>query len=195
MSIKNLIQNSLAEALIGAQTFLADPETARILEATARLMADSLRNGGKIMSCGNGGSCCDAMHFAEELTGRYRENRRALPAIAIADPSHLTCVSNDFGYEDVFSRYIEGLGKPGDVLLGISTSGSSKNVLKATKAAKAVGMKVVILCGNRHTELTELADIAIHTPEFPHSDRVQELHIKCIHILIEAIENLVIEQD
>lgn len=195
MTVNNRIQNSLAEALCGAQAFLADPETAPTLEKTARLMADAIRLGGKIISCGNGGSCCDAMHFAEELTGRYRDNRRALPAIAIADPSHLTCVANDFGYEDVFSRYVEGLGRPGDVLLGISTSGTSKNVLKAAKAAREKGMKIVVLCGHKHTELTELADIAIHTPEFPHSDRVQELHIKCIHILIEAIEPLAIDGD
>ena len=151
-------------------------------------MVESIKNGGKIISCGNGGSHCDAMHFAEELTGRYRENRKALPAIAISDPSHISCVSNDFGYDFIFSRYIEGLGEAGDVLLGISTSGNSKNVLRAVEMAKQKKMTVVALTGKKGGNLADLADIEIRVPHLGYADRIQEIHIKVIHILIQLIE-------
>ena len=128
------------------------------------------------------------MHFAEELTGRYREDRRALPAIAISDPSHITCVSNDFGYESIFSRYIEGLGREGDALLAISTSGNSKNILKAATMAKQRKMKVIALTGKNGGELAELADVEIRVTHMGYADRIQEIHIKVIHILIQLIE-------
>ena len=140
------------------------------------------------MSCGNGGSLCDAMHFAEEMTGRYRQNRRPYRAQAIADASHLACVANDFGYEDVFSRWVEAFGKPGDVLLAITTSGTSKNVVKAARTARERGVKVIALTGKAGSEITKLADIAVVTPGGAWADRVQELHIKVIHILIELVE-------
>jgi D-sedoheptulose 7-phosphate isomerase len=188
----NIISQELNEAQIVLQSFLSNEKNIADIEAAAQLMADAIQNGGKILSCGNGGSHCDAMHFAEELSGRYRENRRALPAIAISDVSHISCVSNDFGYEYVFSRFIEGLGNQGDVLLGISTSGNSGNIIKAVEAARLKGMKVVILSGKDGGKLADKADVEIRVPHFGYADRIQEIHIKVIHILILLIEKMVI---
>ena len=189
----DIISQELNEAQIVLQNFLSNEKNIADIEAAARLMADSIQNGGKILSCGNGGSHCDAMHFAEELSGRYRENRRALPAIAISDVSHISCVSNDFGYEYVFSRFIEGLGNQGDVLLGISTSGNSGNIIKAVEAAHKKGMKVIILSGKDGGKLANTADVEIRVSHFGYADRIQEIHIKVIHILILLIEKMVIE--
>ena len=149
---------------------------------------EAQRAGGKVLSCGNGGSLCDAMHFAEEMTGRFRNDRQPYAAIAISDPSHMACVGNDYGYEAVFSRYVEGVAKKGDVLLAISTSGTSRNILAAVRAAKAQGVKVIGLTGRHDSPLEELADVAVVTPAGRYADRVQELHIKVIHILIELTE-------
>jgi D-sedoheptulose 7-phosphate isomerase len=187
-----IISQELNEAQIVLQNFLSNEKNIADIEAAAQLMADAIQNGGKILSCGNGGSHCDAMHFAEELSGRYRENRRALPAIAISDVSHISCVSNDFGYDYVFSRFIEGLGNQGDVLLGISTSGNSNNIIKAVEAARLKGMKVVILSGKDGGKLADKADVEIRVPHFGYADRIQEIHIKVIHILILLIEKMVI---
>ena len=183
-----LINKELNEAALVLQTFSQDPENIRNIAAAAQLIAASLKTEGKVISCGNGGSHCDAMHFAEELTGRYRENRPGYAAIAISDPSHLSCVSNDFGYEFVFSRYVEAVGRRGDVLLGISTSGNSGNILKAIEAAKAKGMKSVVLTGKDGGKMAGLADVEIRVPHFGYADRIQEVHIKVIHILIQLIE-------
>ena len=151
-------------------------------------MYEALTRGNKIMSCGNGGSMCDAMHFAEELSGRYRNNRPALAALSISDPSHLSCVANDYGYDFVFSRYVEGIGQTGDVLLGISTSGSSKNVVNAVIAAKAKGIKTIVLTGKDGGQLANLADLEIRAPHSAYADRAQEIHIKIIHSFIHGIE-------
>jgi len=188
----DIISQELNEAQIVLQNFLSNEKNIADIEAAARLMADSIQNGGKILSCGNGGSHCDAMHFAEELSGKYRENRRSLPAIAISDVSHISCVSNDYGYEYIFSRFIEGLGNQGDVLLGISTSGNSGNIINAVKAAREKGMKVVILSGKDGGKLADKADVEIRVPHFGYADRIQEIHIKVIHILILLIEKMVI---
>ena len=182
------IRNHFEEALNTLQTFLADEQNMTRIEQAGKLMADAISQGKKIMSCGNGGSMCDAMHFAEELTGRYRDDRKALPAIAISDPSHLACVGNDYGYDFVFSRYIEALGNAGDVLLAISTSGNSKNVIKAIDAAKAKGMKVIGLTGKDGGKMAALCDVEIRAPHSPYADRAQEIHIKCVHALIDYIE-------
>ncbi len=191
--MKNLIVEELQEAAQVLNAFIADEENIAAIEQAARLLADSFKQKGKVLACGNGGSHCDAMHFAEELTGRYRENRPAYPAIAISDPSHLSCVSNDYGYEYVFSRYIEGLGQPGDVLFGISTSGNSGNIIKAVEAAKAEGMKVIILSGKDGGQLAGQADVEIRVPHFGFADRIQEIHIKVIHILIQLIEKYMVD--
>ena len=186
--MKELINKDLQEARSELERFLADAGTTDSIEAAASLCIGALESGHKIISCGNGGSLCDATHFAEELTGRYRGNRRSLPAISINDPAYLTCTSNDFAYDDVFARYVEGVGCEGDVLLAISTSGTSANVLKAAEAARAKGMKVLSLTGPAGNPLERMADAAVCAPAAPHSDRIQEIHIKVIHILIHAIE-------
>ncbi|MGL4826489.1 MAG: D-sedoheptulose 7-phosphate isomerase [Vibrionaceae bacterium] len=185
---QDLIKQELQAAAQTLADFMADPQNIAQIEAAAKLLATTFKQGGKVLSCGNGGSHCDAMHFAEELTGRYRENRPALPAIAIADPSHLSCVSNDFGYDFVFSRYLEALGRQGDVLLGLSTSGNSANVLKAIEVAKQKGIKTIMLTGKDGGKMAGLADIEIRVPAFGYADRIQEVHIKIIHIMIMLIE-------
>ncbi|MCC7297630.1 MAG: D-sedoheptulose 7-phosphate isomerase [Bacteroidia bacterium] len=182
------ILSHFTEAQNVLQQFISNEQNIERIEAAGNLMLDSLRNGGKIISCGNGGSHCDAMHFAEELTGRYRENRPAFAAIAISDVSHITCVGNDYGFDQVFSRFIEGMGKPSDCLLAISTSGNSANVVKAAEVAKAMGIKVIALTGKDGGKLAALADIEIRAPHSAFADRVQEIHIKIIHSLIDFIE-------
>jgi D-sedoheptulose 7-phosphate isomerase len=182
------IKSHFEEAQSILNTFLNNPENFIALENAGKIMVESIRNGGKIISCGNGGSLCDAMHFAEELTGRYRNDRPALPAIAISDVSHMACVGNDYGYEFVFSRYLEALGKPGDVLLAISTSGNSKNILNAIEAANKLGLTVIGLTGKDGGKMAELCDVEIRAPHSDFADRAQEIHIKCIHSLIDYIE-------
>ncbi|AJR07682.1 D-sedoheptulose 7-phosphate isomerase [Photobacterium gaetbulicola] len=185
---QDTIRAELTEAAEVLNRFLSDDKNIADIEAAAKILAESFKQGGKVLSCGNGGSHCDAMHFAEELTGRYRENRPGYPGIAISDPSHLSCVSNDFGYESVFSRYLEAVGAKGDVLFGLSTSGNSGNILKAIEAAKAKGMKVIALTGKDGGKMAGLADVEIRVPHFGYADRIQEVHIKIIHILIMLIE-------
>ncbi|CAG5011518.1 Phosphoheptose isomerase [Dyadobacter sp. CECT 9275] len=195
MSFQNIISQELREAQKVLDAFLNDPAQLEKIETAAGLMADAIRNNGKIISAGNGGSHCDAMHFAEELTGRYRNNRRALPAIAISDVSHISCVGNDYGYEFIFSRYLEALGQPGDVFLGLSTSGNSGNILNAVEAARAKGMKVVIMSGKDGGKLAGKADVEIRVPHFGYADRVQEIHIKVIHIFMLLIEKMIIGEE
>lgn len=187
--MKNLIESDLRQALSEIERFISSESTLADIERAAVLCIEALKGGRKIISCGNGGSLCDATHFAEELTGRYRGNRRPLPAIAINDPAYMTCTGNDFDFSDIFSRYVEGVGNEGDVLLGISTSGTSRNILKAAEAARHKGMKVIALTGPAGNPLADSADAAVCAPSAPHSDRIQEIHIKVIHILIHAIES------
>ena len=160
----------------------------RLIEEAGSIMAESLKNEGKIISCGNGGSMCDAMHFAEELTGRYRDDRKPLSAVSISDISHVSCVSNDYGYDYVFERYLAAMGRKGDVLLAISTSGNSKNVLLAVEKAKSMGIKVVGLTGKDGGKMADLCDVEIRAPFSEYADRAQEIHIKVIHALIDFIE-------
>jgi D-sedoheptulose 7-phosphate isomerase len=182
------VKNTLNEALEALQRLIGNEVMLQRITAAGQLLADTFAAGGRAYSCGNGGSMCDAMHFAEELTGRFRDNRPGYAALAISDASHLSCVGNDYGYQQVFARFIEAHGRPGDVLLAISTSGTSKNVLAAVDTARQRGMKVIGLTGHERTALAESADIAIVTTAGQYADRVQELHIKVIHILIELIE-------
>lgn len=184
----DIIKNSLSEAQKALADFLADEATVPAMEAIVDVMAESLRSGGKIISCGNGGSLCDATHFAEELTGRFRGNRIPLPAMSINDPAYMTCTGNDFDFKDIFGRWVEAFGKKGDVLLGITTSGNSENIVRAAQAARAAGMKVVALTAKGDTRIKKLADVCLEAPRTPHSDRIQEIHIKVIHIVIEALE-------
>jgi D-sedoheptulose 7-phosphate isomerase len=183
-----VIVETLREARSALDALLADQVALRAIEEAGRLLAAVFADGHRVYSCGNGGSMCDAMHFAEELSGRFRLNRRALAATAIGDAGHLTCVANDYGFEHVFSRYVEAHGRPGDCLLAISTSGSSRNVIRAAEAARAGGLKVIALTGRPGSSLGHAADIDICTPTGRFADRVQELHIKVVHILIELVE-------
>lgn len=190
MDIRETIIKSLDEARRTLEEFMSSPSTLDQIEKAAQICVEALRDGNKIISCGNGGSLCDATHFAEELTGRYRDSRCPLPAIAINDPAYMTCVGNDFGFQDVFSRYVEGVGSKGDVLLAISTSGNSQNILDAVVKAQKKGMKVISLTSLGESKLSPLSDVAICTPRTAHSDRIQEIHIKVIHILIQCIEEM-----
>ncbi|MEI6594464.1 MAG: D-sedoheptulose 7-phosphate isomerase [Bacteroidota bacterium] len=184
----NSIKQHFEEAQQVLNNFLADENNFKNIEAAGKLMVTALQNGKKIISCGNGGSMSDAMHFAEELSGRYRNDRKALAAVSISDPTHISCVGNDYGYEFIFSRYLEALGNEGDVLLGISTSGNSKNVLNAIEVAKKNGIKIVGLTGKDGGKMDGLCDVEIRAPHSKYADRAQEIHIKCIHSLIDFIE-------
>lgn len=186
--MKPHILDTLHQARSALDALLANPAALSAIGDAGDALVNAFRQGKRVFSCGNGGSMCDAMHFAEELSGRYRLNRKALPAASISDPSHISCVGNDYGYEAIFSRYLEAHAGQGDVLLAISTSGSSKNILAAVNAAKALGVTVVALTGRPGSVIGELADIDVCTPGGQYADRVQELHIKVIHILIESVE-------
>jgi len=180
-------KTSLTEASQCLNEFLSSSANLTLCNQFSRALVDTVNAGGNLFSCGNGGSHCDAMHFAEELTGRYRKNRKPLGALALGDPSHVTCVSNDYGFDHIFSRQLEGLGRKGDLLIGLSTSGNSKNVVMAFEAAKKIGIRRVALLGRDGGTLKNMADIAIVVPGTS-SDRIQELHIKLVHIVIETVE-------
>lgn len=184
----NQVANQFLQALESLQQFNTPENFEKIVDA-GKIMVSSLQSNGKIISCGNGGSMCDAMHFAEELTGRYRHDRPSIAAIAISDPSHISCVANDYGFEYIFSRYIESIGKKGDVLLAISTSGNSKNVVNAIRAARDKEMLVIGLTGKTGGDMATLCDVEIRAPHSEYADRAQEIHIKVIHALIDHIEN------
>ncbi|MBL7688987.1 MAG: D-sedoheptulose 7-phosphate isomerase [Bdellovibrionaceae bacterium] len=178
---------SLSEAEKTLSAFLGDSAQIERCEQFTKILIHAFQNGGRAFSCGNGGSHCDAMHFAEEFTGRYRKDRRPLGALALGDSSHVTCVSNDYGFEYIFSRQLQGLARAGDVLVGLSTSGNSKNVILAFEAAKAMGVKTVALLGRDGGQLKAMADLAIVIPAQT-SDRIQEMHIKILHTVIETVE-------
>lgn len=170
--------------------FIAKKDTRELIEKAIEIMASALKANGKIISAGNGGSMCDAQHFAEELSGRFRNDRPAYAAIAICDPSHLTCVGNDYGFDYVFSRFVEGLGKEGDVFLGISTSGNSKNIIETCKVCREKGIKTVLLLGKDGGKLKDYGDLNIIVPHQGYADRIQEIHTMVIHIMIRGIEEL-----
>lgn len=178
----------LQEASDILTSFIADEKNIQAIEEAVLLLSDALKSGSKAISCGNGGSMSDAMHFAEELTGRFRNDRPSLAAIAISDPSYITCVGNDYGYDSVFSRFIEGMGQEGDVLLAISTSGNSANIVQAISAARVKGMKVIGLTGKDGGKMAGLCDVEIRAPRSTYADHAQEIHIKVIHCLIMGVE-------
>lgn len=186
--MNEIINKSLSEALLTLQRFIDQSINVELIDQAATLMADCLARGGKIISCGNGGSLCDATHFAEELTARFRNNRKPYPAIAINDPAYLTCVGNDFSFDEVFSRFVEATGNKNDVLLAISCSGNSENVIRAAYEAKKLDMKVISLTKEGKNRLNDVSDVSIASPETTFSDRIQEIHIKVIHIMIQLIE-------
>ncbi len=188
MNYQQLIKSELTEAANLLEQFLSDENQLKSIERAANMIVQCIQNGGKVFSCGNGGSSCDASHFAEEMTGKFREDRDPFPAIAISDPGHITCTSNDYGYERIFSRFLRGLGNQGDVLLALSTSGNSENLLLAAEYAQQKGIKVIALTGKKGGKLADFADIEIRVPHNGYSDRIQELHMKVLHILILLIE-------
>jgi D-sedoheptulose 7-phosphate isomerase len=187
METREFWRQSLTEAKSVIEKFLSDPEQLAKCAAFTELVIGTVRSGGNLFTCGNGGSHCDAMHFAEELTGRYRKDRKPVGALALGDPSHTTCVANDYGFDHIFSRQLEGLGRKGDLLIGLSTSGNSKNVINAFEVAKKAGIKSVALLGKDGGALKSMADLAIVVPAQT-SDRIQEVHIKLIHTVIESLE-------
>jgi D-sedoheptulose 7-phosphate isomerase len=182
------IKANLVQAREALDSLISNDLQLGHIEAAAGCLIHALQNGHRIISCGNGGSMCDAMHLAEELSGRFRDDRPAMAAVAISDPSYISCVANDYGYDQVFARFVQGNGSAGDVLFAISTSGSSRSVIAASEAAHAKGIKVIGMTGRAGSELERHADICICTEGGRYADRVQELHIKVIHILIELVE-------
>lgn len=187
--IDSLIEDNLEEARRVLDKFMTNDANKQAIATAGETMVEAIISGNKIISCGNGGSACDAAHFAEEMTGRFRNERRSLPAIAISDASHITCTANDYGFVSIFSRFVEGLGKEGDILLAISTSGNSKNIIKAAEVAHTMGLKVISLTGKDGGALHPLSDVNINVAHDRWADRVQEIHIKVIHILIDYIEH------
>ena len=193
--MKNLINHSLRECQEALNLFVDAPDTVCLIEKAAALIATALCNGNKVIACGNGGSLCDATHFAEELTGRYRHDRCPLPAIAINDPAYITCVGNDYGFEYVCSRYVEAVGNEGDILLAISTSGKSANIIHAMQEARKNNILIIYLTGKMPDSPMSFPDVTISASYGSYSDRVQEIHIKVIHILIQAVEFALKERD
>ena len=186
--INQEIRNNFIEARQLLDDFMANEQNWQAIEKAGNILVEAFRSGKKAISCGNGGSMSDAMHFAEELTGKFRNERLALPAIAISDPAHLSCTANDYGFDSVFSRYIEALGQEGDVLFAISTSGNSANILKAARMAREKKMRIIALTGKDGGQLASECDVEIRVPHYGYSDRIQEIHIKVIHSLIHFVE-------
>ena len=190
MSSERIIK-AIKESRNGLDIILNDESLIKKIEFASIQISKTIKQNSKIFTCGNGGSMCDAMHFAEELSGRFRENRKGLPAISISDSSFITCVANDFGFENVFSRFLEANADTNDLLIAISTSGKSKNILRACEYCKKNGVRVISLTGRRNSEVSNYSDIDICTQNGKYSDRVQELHSLIIHILVELVEDLI----
>ncbi|NGX55628.1 MAG: Phosphoheptose isomerase [Chlamydiae bacterium] len=189
MKLKEKILQAVEEGQEAVKQ-LSQPHGIDFIISVAEMLADGFRNGNKLLVAGNGGSLCDAIHFAEELTGLFREVRPALPVIPLSDPGHLTCVANDLGFEQVFSRAIEAYGKPGDIFAGLTTSGKSPNMILAFERAKELGLKTVAFLGKGGGKLRGVADLELVIDGFTTSDRIQEAHMVAIHTLIECVEEL-----
>lgn len=187
---ENKIIKALKESKNGIDKILKNDILIKDVQKASELIVKTISNESRIFSCGNGGSMCDAMHFAEELSGRFRENRRGLPAISISDPSYITCVANDFGFENIFSRFMEANSKKGDLLFAISTSGRSKNILKVCEYCSNNNINVITLTGKENSEVSNYSVIDICTPNGTYSDRIQELHTLTMHIIVEMVEDL-----
>lgn len=193
--MSNYIIHGLQEAHETLNSVLSDEKFLSDFEKATDLLVEAFKSNNRVYSCGNGGSMCDSMHFAEELTGRFRKDRAPLPATAISDPGYISCVSNDFGYDHIFSRYIEGWGNSGDVLVAITSSGNSPNVIKAVEMAKQKQIKVIALLGKGGGKLKDMVDIPLVVPFTKNTDRVQEIHIKLIHLFIEGVERKLFPQN
>lgn len=189
----NYIEASLKESQSTLNSFISNSKNTDLISQAVKTFVDTINIDGRILACGNGGSMCDSMHFVEELTGRYRKDRDPICAISMGDPSHITCVANDYGYEFIFSRHVQAWGRKGDTLLAISTSGNSQNVINAVEVAKNKGMYVVGLLGKDGGKLKSMVDVAIIV-DSPITDRIQEIHIKLIHIFIEGIERVIVPE-
>jgi len=187
IDLQQKILNSVEEAIRAVQ-LLKTPAALEFIEKSARMIAECYQRQGKILIAGNGGSLCDAMHFAEEMTGQFRRKRRALPAIALSDPGSLSCVGNDMGFDEVFARGVEAHGKDGDVLVLLTTSGNSMNLVKAWEAARQKGMKTIAFLGKTGGKLKGVCDLEWVVEGFAYSDRVQEAHMAAIHMIIEMVE-------
>ena len=194
MDILHSIRGALLEAQDILNRFIGNPENIATIAETAEMMRDVFEREGRIFSCGNGGSLCDAVHFTEECTGKFRSDRKPLPAIALGDAGHITCTANDFGFAEVFARPLLALGQPGDLLIVLSTSGNSENVVRAAAAAKSRGMQVFGLLGGDGGDLKQHCDICLIAPGNT-ADRIQEIHIKVLHILIEHVERLMFPEN
>ena len=194
MDILDTIRDALLEAQDVLNRFTQNPENIATLAKTAEMMQEVFERQGRIFTCGNGGSLCDAIHFAEECTGKFRDSRRPLPVIALSDAGHITCTANDFGFTEVFARPLSALGHPGDLLVALSTSGNSANVVRAAETAKSRGIQVFGLIGGDGGALKRHCDIYLIAPGNT-ADRIQEIHIKVLHILIEHVERLMFPEN
>ena len=183
------LQRALDEARATLDAYEQDPAQRLAFESFVDLCASTLESGGRLLSCGNGGSLCDAMHFAQECAGRLFRDRPALSAMALSDPAQLTAIANDYGFEQVFARQLEAHGRPGDVLVAISTSGNSENLVQAVQSARHRGIRSVGLLGRGGGKLLEQVDLALVVPHAVRPDRIQEMHIKILHAAIEAVES------
>lgn len=190
--VRQLIEHSVNEC-IKAALLLKEPPSIEFMKDVAQLLVKTFQSGSKVILAGNGGSLCDASHFAEELTGFFRKKREALPAIALSDPGHLTCVGNDLGFDEVFARGVEALGKEGDLFIGLTTSGNSKNLIRAFQVAKGKRLSTVAFLGKGGGALSGVADLEWIVNGFSYSDRIQEAHMAAIHIIIEAMEHMLFE--
>lgn len=187
--MRHAILQAVRESIL-AVTALTQPHALKFIEEAAQMISCCFQEGNKILIAGNGGSLCDAMHFAEELTGFFRPPRAALPAIALSEPGHLTCVANDLGYDAVFSRAVEALGKPGDIFIGLTTSGNSPNIIRAVEVARERGLRTILFLGKEGGKLKGKGDLELIIDGFAYSDRIQEAHMSAIHILIAQVETL-----
>jgi len=183
------LKTSLINARDSLNHLLEDQCSIDAINKIIDLLVTTFQNNNKILVCGNGGSCCDAIHFAEEFTGRFNKNRRALPVIALADSGHITCVGNDFGFDAIFERGVEAYGQANDVFLALTTSGNSQNIINACNKAKQQKMHTIIFNGRSGGKLKGLPDIELIIPG-ESSDRIQEVHMVVLHSIIEQVERL-----
>lgn len=191
-AVHKVIESAAAQS-VQTMAFLSSAEALAFMAKASECLAKAFSSGNKALVAGNGGSLCDAAHFAEELTGNFRKPRRALPAIVLSEPGHVTCVGNDFGFDDVFRRGVEAFGQPGDVFIALSTSGRSPNIINAVREAKARSLRTICLLGKGGGDLLGAGEIQLVVPHAKTSDRIQEVHMACLHIIIEGVESLLFQ--